>query len=79
MRKVALLFLILFSFGPPFIYGLVGAGLLASLGWSAGIAMFAVGTGWRLPEKRRSCVSLDWNVLRGGSTFADLFHRSLDR
>jgi hypothetical protein len=51
MRKVVLLFLILFSFGPPFIYGLVGAGVFASLGWSAGIAMFAVGTGWRLPEK----------------------------
>lgn len=51
MRKIALLFLILFSFGPPFIYGLVGAGVLASLGWSTGIAMFAVGTGWRLSTK----------------------------
>ena len=51
MRKVALLLLILFSFGPPFIYGFVGAGVFASLGWSAGIAMFAVGTGWRLPGK----------------------------
>ena len=51
MRKVALLLLILFSFGPPFIYGFIGAGVFASLGWSAGIAMFAVGTGWRLPGK----------------------------
>jgi len=51
MRKVVFFLLILFSFGPPFIYGFVGAGVFASLGWSAGIAMFAVGTGWRLPEK----------------------------
>lgn len=51
MRKVAFLLLVLFSFGPPFIFGFVGGGVFASIGWSAGIAMFAVGTGWRIPGK----------------------------
>jgi hypothetical protein len=51
MRKIAFLLCILFYFGPSFFSGFVGGGVLAPLGWSAGMAMFAVGTGWRAPGK----------------------------
>ena len=49
--KVALLILGLFCFAPQFYLGFIGTGLLTPLGWSIGMAMFAVGTGWRAPEK----------------------------
>src|SRR5215471_10725915 len=49
--KVALLILGLFCFAPQFFFGFVGSGLLTPLGWSLGMAMFAVGTGWRAPQK----------------------------
>ena len=48
---VALLILGLFCFAPQFYFGFVGSGLLTPLGWSLGMAMFAVGTGWRAPQK----------------------------
>ena len=51
MPKVAFFLLALFCFGPQFYFGFVGSGLLAPLGWSLGMAMFAVGTGWRAPQK----------------------------
>ena len=44
-------FLTLIVFGPQFYFGYIGGGLLAPLGWSVGIAMFAVGTGWRAPGR----------------------------
>jgi hypothetical protein len=49
LRKIAFLPLILFYFGPSFYSGFVGGGVLAPLGWSAGMAIFAVGKGWREP------------------------------
>jgi hypothetical protein len=49
--KVALLILGLFCFAPQFFFGFVGSGLVTPLGWSLGMAMFAVGTGWRAPQK----------------------------
>jgi hypothetical protein len=49
MRKIAFLPLILFYFGPSFYSGFIGGGILAPLGWSAGMAIFAVGKGWREP------------------------------
>lgn len=49
MRKIMFLPLILFYFGPSFYSGYVGGGILAPLGWSAGMAMFLVGKGWRVP------------------------------
>ena len=48
--KVAL-FLALFCFGFQFFFGFVGTGLSTPLGWSLGMALFAVGTGWRAPQK----------------------------
>jgi hypothetical protein len=51
MSKVALLLLAVFCFGPQFYFGLIGGGLLAPFAWSLGMAMFAVGTGWRAPQK----------------------------
>jgi hypothetical protein len=51
MSKVAYLLLALFCFAPQFYFGLLGGGLLAPLSWSLGMSMFAVGTGWRVPEK----------------------------
>jgi hypothetical protein len=51
MRKVIFVLIVLFSFGPPFLFGFIGSGLLAALGWSAGMALFAVGTGWRAGER----------------------------
>ena len=50
MRKVAFSILALFCFGPQFYFGFVGSGLLTPLGWSLGMALFAVGTGWRAPQ-----------------------------
>ena len=50
MPKVAL-FLALFCFGSQFFFGFVGSGLSTPLGWSLGMALFAVGTGWRAPQK----------------------------
>src|SRR5262245_4959289 len=38
-------------FGSQFLFGFVGSGILAPLGWALGMAMFAVGTGWRAPQK----------------------------
>jgi hypothetical protein len=50
--KVAVLIIIAFlCFAPQFYFGFIGGGLLTPLGWSLGMAMFAVGTGWRAPEK----------------------------
>ena len=49
--KVALLIFGLLCFAPQFFFGFVGSGLLTPLGWSLGMAMFAVGTGWRAPQK----------------------------
>jgi hypothetical protein len=51
MSKVAYLLLALFCFAPQFYFGLLGGGLLVPLSWSLGMSMFAVGTGWRAPEK----------------------------
>ena len=51
MSKVALFLLAIFCFGPQFYFGFVGSGLLAPFGWSLGMAIFAVGTGWRAPQK----------------------------
>ena len=48
---VALLILGLLCFAPQFYFGFVGSGLLTPLGWALGMAMFAVGTGWRAPQK----------------------------
>src|SRR5262245_37828580 len=48
--KVALFFLGLFCFVPQFYFGFVGSGLLTPLGWSLGMALFAVGTGWRVTQ-----------------------------
>ena len=42
MPKLTILLLLLFNFGPPFYSGYVGGGVLAPLGWSAGMAIFAV-------------------------------------
>ena len=47
----AALILLLFCLGSQFFFGFVGGGLSTPLGWSLGMAMFAVGTGWRAPEK----------------------------
>ena len=44
-------FLGLFCFGFQFFFGFVGSGLSTPLGWSLGMALFAVGTGWRAPQK----------------------------
>ena len=49
MREIMFLPLILFYFGPSFYSGYVGGGILAPLGWSAGMALFLVGKGWRVP------------------------------
>ena len=49
--KVALLILAVLCLGPQFYFGFVGSGILAPLGWSLGMSMFAVGTGWRAPQK----------------------------
>src|SRR5262245_30266380 len=51
MSKVAYLLLAIFCFAPQFYFGLLGGGLLAPLSWSLGMSAFAVGTGWRAPEK----------------------------
>jgi len=48
---MALLILGLFCFAPQFFFGLVGSGLVTPLGWALGMAMFAVGTGWRAPQR----------------------------
>jgi hypothetical protein len=48
--KMALI-LALLCFGSQFLFGFVGSGLLAPLGWALGMAMFGVGTGWRAPQK----------------------------
>ena len=49
--KMALLILGFFCFAPQFYFGLIGSGLLTPLGWSLGMSLFAVGTGWRAPER----------------------------
>lgn len=51
MPKAALVILAVLCFAPQFLFGFVGSGLLAPLGWSLGMSMFAVGTGWRAPQK----------------------------
>jgi len=50
MSKIAYVFLALSSL-VQFYFGFVGGGLLVPLGWSLGMSMFAVGTGWRAPQK----------------------------
>jgi hypothetical protein len=47
MPKIAIIIFILFNFGPPFYAGFVGGGILAPVGWSIGMAIFAIATGWR--------------------------------
>ena len=49
--KVALFILALFCLVPQFYFGFVGSGLWTPLGWALGMGMFAVGTGWRAPQK----------------------------
>ena len=49
--KVAFFILSLLCLVPQFYFGLAGGGILTPLGWSLGMALFAVGTGWRAPEK----------------------------
>src|SRR5689334_7980596 len=51
MRKLALVILALFCFGPQFYFGFVGTGLLTPVCWSLGAALFAVGTGWRAAQQ----------------------------
>ena len=51
MPKLAFFILALFCFGPQFYFGFVDSGLLTPVGWSLGMALFAVGTGWRAPQK----------------------------
>jgi hypothetical protein len=51
MPKIAFVLFVLFSFGPPFYSGFVGGEVLAPLGWSAGMAIFAIATGWRAPGR----------------------------
>jgi hypothetical protein len=51
MPKVALLLLGVLCVGPQFFFGLLGGGILTPLGWSLGMSMFAVGTGWRAADK----------------------------
>jgi hypothetical protein len=48
--KVALILAFL-CFATQFFFGFVGSGLSTPLGWSLGMALFAVGTGWRAPQK----------------------------
>jgi hypothetical protein len=47
MPKSALALILLLNFGPPVYWGFTGAGLSALLAWSAGMAAFAVASGWR--------------------------------
>src|SRR5215468_5025427 len=49
--KAARLILGFLCFAPQFYFGFAGSGLLTPLGWSLGMALFAVGTGWRVPQK----------------------------
>ena len=49
--KAAQLILGFLCFAPQFYFGFAGSGLLTPLGWSLGMALFAVGTGWRVPQK----------------------------
>lgn len=51
MPSVVFLLFLLLNFGPPFYWGFVGAGILAPLLWSVGMAMFAIGTDWRAPGR----------------------------
>jgi hypothetical protein len=51
MPKIAALLFILSILGVPLYSGLVGGGVLAPLGLSAGMAIFAVATGWRAPGR----------------------------
>jgi len=51
MRKLALVILALFCFGPQFYFGFAGTGVLTPLFWSLGAALFAVGTGWRAAQQ----------------------------
>ena len=51
MPRTALPILAFLCFAPQFYFGSVGGGLITPLGWSLGISMFAVGTGWRAPQK----------------------------
>ena len=51
MPRIVLLLLLLLNFGPPFYWGFVGAGILAPLLWSVGMATFAIGTDWRAPGR----------------------------
>jgi len=60
MRRLVFVLIVLFSFGPPFLFGYVGGGLLAAFGWSVGMALFAVGTGWRAGKR-----SISASVLMG--------------
>ena len=52
MSRIAFLpFFILLNFGPSFYWGFVGAGLLAPLGWSAGMAIANIARGRRTPGR----------------------------
>jgi hypothetical protein len=51
MPKIAFLLFIVLDLGLPFYFGFVGGGLLVPLACSAGMAIFAIGTGWRAPVK----------------------------
>jgi hypothetical protein len=50
-RIVFLPFFILLNFGPSFYWGYVGAGLLAPLGWSVGMAIVNIASGRRTPGR----------------------------
>ena len=51
MRKLGLVILALFCFGPQFYFGFAGTGVLTPVSWSFGAALFAVGTGWRAAQQ----------------------------
>src|SRR5215475_6705330 len=51
MSKVGYLLLAIFCFAPQFYFGFLGGRLIITNRWSLGMSVFAVGTGWRAPEK----------------------------
>ena len=44
---MALVFIIVLGFGPPFYWGFTGKPVLGPLIWSVGMGIYAVATGWR--------------------------------
>jgi hypothetical protein len=50
MKAVLFLAFLAFNFGWPFWWGYSGKNVLAPILWSIGMAIFAVGTGWRGPN-----------------------------